>query len=349
MIVPIRINGRDLKPHKATIAPLLAARTVLTKSPWEFVSLWLTREEKKKALFYWDQARAFARAASGMPVQSSPLLHYYSFMNAAKALLVSKGIAFVENHGVGAHNATPARRTITLVNEGVRIRNSGILPALATYLCDTETTRDHSLQELLFNLPFVHRTYCLTYRAQRDQFFALTDCEYVFDTGNHSAYLRARLSAEFAQSHNLARLPNTFIRDPQKPSDNRAIRSVASATIARRRVSGAADMGRLIDLHQQVRRDVQYINATQTLWYLRVTVPGPRRLARSPLVLTLAAMHRLSELCRYRPIELASFLSGQKNWLLTEFVTNAPEQFLDGIASELTGHQFMLPNVRPAT
>jgi YaaC-like Protein len=78
-------------------------------------------------------------------------------------------------------------------------------------------------------------------------------------------------------------------------------------------------------------------------------VRGPKRLARSPLTMTLLAMHRLSEICRYKPMELASFLAGQKNWLLTEFIRMAPPQFVDELAAELTGLQFMAPNVRPAT
>jgi hypothetical protein len=62
--------------------------------------------------------------------------------------------------------------------------------------------------------------------------------------------------------------------------------------------------------------------------------------------MVLAAMHRLSEVCRYRPLELASYLSGQKNWLLSEFIQMAPTQFIDEIASEITGFQFLVPNVR---
>ena len=30
-------------------------------------------------------------------------------------------------------------------------------------------------------------------------------------------------------------------------------------------------------------------------------------------------MRRLSEICRDRPLQLASFLAGQKSWLLAEF------------------------------
>jgi hypothetical protein len=57
-------------------------------------------------------------------------------------------------------------------------------------------------------------------------------------------------------------------------------------------------------------------------------------------------MHRLSELTRYRPAELASLLNTQKNWLLTEFIEMSPQQFVDEIAAEMTGHQILVPNVR---
>jgi len=48
-------------------------------------------------------------------------------------------------------------------------------------------------------------------------------------------------------------------------------------------------------------------------------------------------------------MELDSFLSGQKNWLLTEFIQMVPSQFIDEISSEITGYQVMIPNVRLAT
>jgi len=57
-------------------------------------------------------------------------------------------------------------------------------------------------------------------------------------------------------------------------------------------------------------------------------------------------MHRLSEICRYQPLFLDSLLSGQKNWLLSEFIEMSPAQFIDEIASEMTGYQFLIPNVR---
>jgi|CXWL01.1.fsa_nt_gi hypothetical protein len=348
MVTPIRLNGRELKPHKATVSPLLDARTVLTNSPWEFVSLWLTRQKKTNALFYWNQAQEFARASVGISIQSAPLLHYYSFMNATKALLAAKGVAFTENHGVGADRVPSTSKRLDLANEGVKIKHAGVLPSLATYLGDTETKITHTLQELLFNLPFVHRTYCLTYRNQAELFFTLSDCVYVFNTATKEAYLRAKLSQEFSNGRYLKKLPPAFIRDADTDS-TRVIRSRETVVIKSARLTLAADIESLARLNKRLRQDLNYINGSQTLWYAKAIVSGPNRLNRSPLTLTLAAMHRLSEICRYRPLQLEEFLAGQRNWLLSEFVTMAPDQFIDGIAAELTGHQFMLPNVRPAT
>lgn len=283
-----------------------------------------------------------------MPVESAPLLHYYSFLNAAKALLVSRNIAFREHHGLRAHDIRGASRKIDLSNEGVKVQAQGVFPELAAYLGDSESSDVHSLKDLLFNLPFVHRTYCLTYRSQSDLFYPLRNCRYVFDGSSKQAYLAADLSGDFEGRYFLSKLPNTFVAD-QLGSSSGAIRSTASVAVSGSNIRSPTDLANIATLHRGVRKDLLYINGAQTLWYVKALVRGGKRLHRSTLTLTLAAMHRLSELCRYRPLQLASFLSGQRNWLLSEFVRMSPEQYLDEMASELTGHQFLIPNVRPAS
>jgi uncharacterized protein (UPF0332 family) len=342
-----KFKGRDLKPHKAAVGAVFGAKTVLTNSPWEFVSLWLRREGHDEAGFYWNQARVFHQASASLPVESAPLLLYYSFMNAVKALLHSRGVAFNAHHGVRVHNMRGASRRITLSNEGVYIQNNNhIAPTVATYLGDTEPTRNHSLQQIFYNLSFIHRTYCLTYTSQADLFLPLVECVYFFDPGAHAVFFRAKLSKDYVGQRFIHRLPPTFVADPV--ADGATIRSAASVPVARRIVREGAELTALTNLHMQLRADLHYINGSQTLWYVKGTGGNPGRLARSPIVLTLAAMHRLSEICRYRPIELSAFLRGQQNWLLSEFIQMAPIQFVDEIASEITGYQFMTPNTRPA-
>ena len=133
VVTPIKVKGRELKPHKAIVAPLLGAPTVLTIEPWTFVSLWLKREKEHDALFYWDQAFEFHKASMGLPLQSAPLVLYYSFLNAVKTLLVAKSVPFDEHHGVRRHKMGGATNRINIANEGVRILRRGVVPALSTY------------------------------------------------------------------------------------------------------------------------------------------------------------------------------------------------------------------------
>lgn len=343
-IVRIKLKGKEIRPHKSVVSPELAARNVLTNSPWDFVDLWMKKEKQKYALFYWTQARVFHEASKGLPTQSAPLLHYYSFMNAVKALLTAKGISFDEHHGVAAYNMRSATSKISLTNEGVKIKQSGVLPSLSSYYGESETANRFSLQELLFNLPYIHRTYCLTYPSQTDMFIPIKNAEFVVNKSTEQAYCRARLSKDFSTAQVIKRLPAAFIEDAEKG----VIRSTATVPFSRPGKPTSADINNLISLHNALRHDLQYINGAQTLWYIKSEAAGPKRISKLPATLTLAAMHRLSELSRYKPLELDSFLSGQKNWLLSEFIQQAPNQFFDEIASEITGHQFLIPNVRAA-
>src|SRR6266481_4672556 len=89
---PITIRSRVVRPHKAVHGAQFEMRTVLTTDPFNYVDLWLRRQHKSDALFYWRQARAFYHAAQGLPIEASPLVLYYCFMNAAKALLSAKDL-----------------------------------------------------------------------------------------------------------------------------------------------------------------------------------------------------------------------------------------------------------------
>jgi hypothetical protein len=340
-------SGRILGPHKAILSAKFDARTVLTSTPWEFVSLWLKREKQDEALVLWNQAREFFDVAAAVSLQTAPLLQYYSFLNATKALLTAKGINFDLHHGVKPTNPPTASARIALTNEGVKIMTSGVLPALSKYLGEKEAANIHTLKEVFFNIPFIHRTYCLTYVNQRDMYVPLTSCRFVIDQKSRESYFSAKVSEDFFVSDIAKRLPSALQLDPA--TDSRAVRSVASVPLSSAKRLSPSDLVKLAGLNQSLRSDIHYINATQTLWYAKLNVPGPKKLSRFPLTLTLAAMHHLSEMCRYRPLKLVKFVNGRENWLLSEFVQSAPRQFLDGIASELTGYQFLMPNVRSAT
>lgn len=348
----IKLHGRDVKPHKATCRADFGGRTVLTNSPWEYVSLWLQRSNipgAEAAAFYWTQARAFALAAQGLPQESAPLPLYYSFMNAAKALLVTRGMVLQEFHGVTKHRSSERREKIDLNNEGVRILERGILPMLSRCLEESEGETVYSLKDLLFNLPCIHRTFCITYDQQAELLIPLTNCRYVFDSPTGSAYLSAQISSDFDYQAFVDRLPVELEKDPMT-ADARSLRSVKSAKIESAVLSSASDIQKIGELNKLLRPDLQYIAGSTTLWYAKAMPRhGEKRIRRSPLTISLAAMHRLSELSRYSPMQLSDLFKGEQNWLLSEFIQMSPQQFTDEIAAEITGHQCMTPNVRPAS
>jgi hypothetical protein len=340
---PLRLKGREVAPRKAIMSPKFGAKTVLTNSPWNFVSLWLKRNRKEESLLYWEQAQQFWRASIGLPIQSSPLLLYYSYMNAAKALLSTKGVQFSPMHGVRGQNPPGARRKISLSNETVRITTNGIVPSLATYFGESDPVRTYSMKELFFNSTFIHRTYCLTYRSQQEMFLALRICRYVFDTNNKVVFLEGQFASDIVRTKIKNSLPSTLTWLDFK---NKRFRSTAQIPWKSATRAKDSELAALARLHSELRFDLHYINGSQPLWYIKLKTPGPRRILRRGPTLTLCAMHRLSEICRYRPIELSSYLEGQQNWLLSEFAAMSPEQYFDEIACEITGEQFLIPNIR---
>jgi YaaC-like Protein len=346
-IEPIKLKRREITPHKALVAPLLNSRNVLTNSPWTFVGLWLQRNHKPKALFYWEQAQEFHKASVGLPLRSAPLLLYYCFMNTVKALLVAKGLSFDEMHGVSVFPKIVLGAKRPFAKEGVKIHSKGILPSLSSYYGETEPKTIHTLQELFFNMVFIHRTYCLTYSSQTEMFLPLANCGYVYDTLTKEVMFTADITKNIPFNVAVKRLLPAFAVAP-----NIGPRAIRSRTTMNWRKPGrptTANIQQLINFNRTLREDLHFINGAQTLWYLKTTVAGPGILKRQLPTLILAGMHRLSEICRYQPLQLEKMLAGQKNWLLSEFIQMSAIQFIDEIASEITGYQFLVPNVRSAT
>jgi hypothetical protein len=343
-LLPVKWKGRIIAPHKAIIAPVVGARNVLTNSPWTYVALWLKRGRKDKALLYWQQAQEFYKVSLGLPPQSAPLLLYYAFLNATKALLSAKGIAFNERHGVSEHSAQGT--SASLNHLGIRIQQQGVLPSLSAYYGETEPARTHTLQELFFNMVFIHRTYCLTYTSQQEMFTPIANCEFVADRSSKQIYFRADVTKNIPIGRAARRLPAQFVADSEFGS--LAIRSTAHVNSQRLGRLSQASLSAIVDLNHRLRSELVFINGSEPLWYVKSKTAGPARIERQLPTLILGAMHRLSEISRYNPPQMASLLAGQKNWLLSEFIQMSADQFVDEIASELTGLQFLIPNIRTA-
>ncbi|ERJ17479.1 YaaC-like Protein [Salinisphaera shabanensis E1L3A] len=334
----LNTSGKPIGLHGCLIDPDFRTSRVLCSDPWDFVALWLKREHQTEALFYWDQAKHFYNASLQLNEVSAPLTSYYCFLNAGKALLASKQCAIVESHGVGGH-ADEGRKS--LENEIVDFQGSGILPALCRYLSEPDNAgKSFTLKEILWQMPFIHRAYCLSYKSATELFIPLLHSCFMRKDGSQEAWFQAQIHKRYV---------NSYTRRVIKPGFELFQREGKYFIRRKRRFRWSGhdiknSLAQFETYHKQIRRRIAPIYSNENRWYLKKSVTGHDRLVNSQLVLMFAAMHRLSELSRYDPISLASHFNVNHNWLLLEFIKSAPGQFVYGMASEITGLEFIRPD-----
>lgn len=195
----LHIAGKPVQLHGSLISAQFRTQRVLCSDPWEFVSLWLKRDHKKDALFYWEQANHFYNASKALPELSSPLTSYYCFLNATKSLLSAKNISFSESHGVGGRSSVGSR---SLDNEIVDFQGGGILPALCKYLEEPDNAgKNFTLKDIFWQLPFIHRAFNLTYKGTTELFIPLKHQCFMRKDGSKEAWFQAEIDRRYINAH----------------------------------------------------------------------------------------------------------------------------------------------------
>ena len=353
MSVEIRISDRPVRFARATRLPGFREKRIIASTPWEFVMLWLRKQKLGAAEIYWAQARNFFEAARDLPTQSAPLPLYYAFLNATKTLLEAKRVTYNPYHGVTGFDmrAGPSGR-IRLEAEGLKIKNSGVLPALIGYFGETEARRTYNLAEVLSNLAFIHRPYAVSYGV-RELFLSIANPRYVrADQGQ--ARFEADLPGEHCHGQTVRTFPAAFrMRELTEAEweetyfeSGYVLETVDTFAWSGARRPSDADIAELSAFHSRLRLDVNYIGGDRPNWYLKRELANRPRIVRNNLTLMFMAMHRVSEISRYKPVELNRLLDGSRNWLIYEFVEVTRNQFIDEIAAEITGFEISPAGVR---
>ncbi len=340
---PLKYKHKPVVLKKALSQPDFDAATVLADDPWQYVDLWLRRNGQSDARFYWEQAEQFAKAATTLPPTASPLPAYYCLLNATKALLEATGTSYQRSHGVTGEQLDSRRG---LRSEVVQLQTNGVLAALSSHLGEGFGTQEYDLYKLLYNLPYIHRAFTVTFKTAKELFIPVYNPRFVVKEGSSETWFEATVEPYAASGHTTAKLPTGYERD----------HGIKDAFIVRRkkrfkwyfRASDSKNnLRKLCAYHHDVRQQVFYIYGSKRLWYLKRKSAGiDDYVQHTNLVVTFAAMHRLSELARYDPLSLVKHLDAQHNWLLLEFTQRAIPQFIDEIASEMTGRDFMLSGIR---
>ena len=341
----LKIGTRKVWMHKSVQHADFVSESVLSNDPWLFVELWLKRQKKANTLAFWLQARRFSEAAKAMPIEAAPLALYYAFLNATKALLVVHGTSHGNNHGVTGDR--PENAKASLANEKVTFKSGGVLPGLCSYLGDSASSQEYDLKSLLWNLPFAHRAFKHTFTSAQEIFIPIEQACYVTRDGTSEAWFQAEVSPRYSDKRILRHIPKSF--EHFEVDGQTFVRRAKRFKWYRGRASKAEKdraIVRLRNYHSTTRRVIVPITGNRDLWYLKKSVSSNTLRERHELAITFAAMHRLSELARYDPEGFDRHLCGNANWLLTEFIEHAADQFIDQIASEITGFQFWRPKIR---
>lgn len=337
--VVLQLNGKPISIHKAFNSPNFNSRTVIVSDTWEYVSLWLKRHRKKEASFYWEQAKSFYKAAELLPNISSPLPSYYFMLNSVKALLISKNIQVKDRHGLTG-KTLPGK--LSLKNEVVKFKASGIFSDFCKYLEEPPNNEEYTLKDLLYNIPYVHRAFCLTYPASKELFVPIKNPKFVRKKSSKESWFCTELDGRYATDKILNSIPKQFEKDLGN-ADGFLVRYKKRFSWVYNSKLKQQNIRNLKIYHRKIRKHLYYIKSQQRLWYLKKYYPSSPIISRKSLVITIAIMHRLSEIARYLPEYMSKHLDSRHNWLLSEFIQRANSQFLDEITSEMTGEEAMIP------
>jgi hypothetical protein len=335
-------NCRSLRLHKCMIDPDFGSRTVLVEDQWAYCEMWLRRQGMDKALFFWRQAEEFYRAGNDLPKTCSPLTKYYAALNAAKAFLISKNVTIDPYHGLTGESLVGKT---SLTREQVRVKGLGVLPQLCHFFGESVAGEIYNLKDILYNLPYIHRAYTITFKSQPELFVPIADPVFVRKHGSSQSWLCFEIKdARFQSEQMMNSLPD-YEHDV----------GVKGKFIVRRKKrfrwkdtdSQQDNLQHFLAYYRKVRRAACYIKGTSRLWYVKRQINSGKVIERSSLTLTYMALHRLSEIARYTPDKLSKHFESQHNWLLSEFINLSLEQFVDEIAAEMTGQEFMPTGYSP--
>ena len=324
----------------------LSSSTVLTDDIWNYVLMFLRRNTKNDvAIDFWKQSSSFYNAYKVLPENSKALLGYYTILNATKALLSFKGIEYKEIHG--SHSSRKGVKCC-LANEKTTMQGSGILFELSNYLNNQNKGEIFAIKNILHNLVFCSRAFNFTYKSDATELFLPIDnIEFRLNKKTNKGRLYFTINKKNYNGSSLKSIGQDFeLVDRKQCRESEDYFKKGSFLI--RSKKDFVDDKKLINFmnyHAKIRKNFSFIRSSQKLWYVK-KVANKHSIDKPSLVLIYAAMHELSEMERYHPEVLNRYTKTNENWLISEFLYNSVNQFIDEIACEITGQNIYPPGFR---
>lgn len=295
------------------------------------------------------------------------MLYYYSFLNVAKAFLLARSVPIPTRvrHGV-TDPPTNERKKVRLDGqniklEGATVNHAHLMAELVIALGSTAGSGSYRILDLLAQIPAIHRTYVAvgrgrtsgTTKARRGRGVALQwlrgPCfapvtKIMPLSDGTDVWLRLSLDSNSADT-----VPalTTLLRLPRFRRSLRRVRATAPGVPSVLETAPIAIKPIGLDVaieHLAVTLRTAGVWSVLTNAGYRHYLGAIPAAARLPQLASIyGVMFYLGSLTRYRPHDYDTIASGRYAWLIEEFFTTQPLQFMYVIASTLAGTDVVAP------
>ena len=361
-IKDVETNSVSLRLRKSFTSANIASHSVLTDDVFSYIDFWFRTHKKvlrddngKKIeqdhLFYWEQAKNFYLATKTLPIESSPLTMYYCMLNAIKSYIFYNAKTYdeIKNtfNGHGLHEGTDNSTCnvcslenifITRDGWGVFSRFSNMIDTKFDEKWKLKDDGKVSIKDLMYQLPFVHSAYISTYALPKkhEKFIPLiAGTTPVFRFGKDR---KIRLVVDIDKKYfkqDATTLPEEIkqtIPDEYEINLNNGFQLISKNTFKKNDI---------MNVYQKYRNHFSYIAADKRIWYLKRDNDYNCVSNLNSMIVSVAIVHRFSEIVRYKPEQMYRLLHSKENWLIHEFLSIVLDQFMDEISCEITKQEIM--------
>lgn len=326
---------------------------IITLDPWRCLQVYIHQcvkdtGQKNRALAFLEQSEDFHRAASAPRVASKPLLHYYSFLNLAKAfLVVKKGMQLNYcMHGLKEPDDN-VRRRLTITSQCVKPNDSSVGRRIQIYR--------KFIRECGFSVPAKPKPFKLVDLLEQavningiisrsmgraPQFFLIRDIAFECDPDAKKVWIsfyvsKDDLAVSSAAPRNL-RENTTSFEEVESPREG--LRRYESKIALDYNKSPIQVLSKLVrDNWHDIWSEV--VPGGYRFW--ASTIPKNKRLAQ--LAAAYQTMFYFGSITRYRPDDFHKLADGKHGWMVQEFVNTQPLQFVYFLGSGMMDAEMVLP------
>lgn len=334
--------------------------TVFATEPWNLIRRQLeqiaAQDTRRQALAFLAQSRDFYSSAQHADVNAAkPLLLYYSFLNLAKCLVVSRNGTALGSVHHGLTERLPTTAGAMHGNVSIDITRSPgtsafvmLASALGAGLPQPVAPATHvqiRSQDFLAQILIGHRVFCQS-ESILERFVSLHSIDYVQDATTREAWLRVRAFAD-----DFTRLGYPLTSLSKSLDGSSSWRNVnCDIKIDNRRII-EAETTTTTTFNQRPSQALESLSiaARSRLWRSVTAYPPYRKyyiykpttsqvLVNQLLAIYLATFY-FGSITRYKPEQFEDILRSQIGPFVLEFFSNQPSQFLYLMASEFMGQE----------